>query len=357
MDTIKLNLKNRSYNIKIGKGILKEIEFQKFGASKYVIITDSNVKKLYGKKLQKLIRNQECQVGLFDFPAGENSKNLTQVERIGRKLIKEEFDRNSMIIALGGGVVGDLAGFVASFYERGIAYIQIPTTLLAQVDSSIGGKTGADIPEGKNLFGSFYQPKAVFIDIEFLKTLPEEEIKNGLAEVIKYGMIQSYELFEHLEQNFSKRNDGFYLKIIKKSVAIKAKIVEKDEREEELRKILNYGHTIGHAIEAAEEYKISHGGAIGLGMVYEGEISNRLGLLNKKDLERQNRLIQNVGLPITYKGNLDNLIEIMKRDKKAKSEEINFVLPTMIGKAKQKGRQVVFPISVFLIRKCLSSEL
>ena len=358
MDTIKLNLKDKSYNIKIGKGILKAIEFQKFGASKYAIITDSNVKKLYGEKLQELIRNQRCQVNLFAFSAGENSKNLTQTEQVGRKLVREGFDRNSMIIALGGGVVGDLAGFLASFYKRGIDYIQIPTTLLAQVDSSIGGKTGVNIPEGKNLFGSFYQPKAVFIDIEFLKTLPENEIKNGLAEIIKYGMVQSYELFEYLEQNFSKRTSDFYLKIIKKSVAIKAKIVEKDEREQELRKILNYGHVVGHAVETTEEYKrISHGEAVGLGMVYEGKISNKLGLLNRKDLERQNQLIQAVGLPITYKGNLDNLIEIMTRDKKVKSEKINFVLPTMIGKVKQKGRQIAFPINVFLIRKCLRSEL
>jgi len=358
MNIVKVNLGPRSYDIQIGKGILKEIDFRKFEASKYGIITDSNVKKLYGEDLQKFIQNQGLEVELFDFPARESSKNWDLVGEIGRKLARKEFDKNSMIIALGGGVVGDLAGFAASFYERGISYVQIPTTLLAQVDSSIGGKTGVNIPEGKNLFGSFYQPKTVFIDVEFLKTLPEEEIKNGLAEVIKYGIIQDSELFEYLEQNPSDRTDEFYLRIIKRSCEIKTRIVERDEKEEELRKILNYGHTIGHAIETAKEYKgISHGEAIGLGMVYEGRISNKLELLSEKDLNRQNQLIQTVGLPIIYEGNPDDLIEIMKTDKKAKSGELYFVLPTKIGEVKQEGGRVAFPINISLVRGCLISKL
>lgn len=358
MDVIKINLGMRSYDIFIGKGILKEIDFRKFGANKYGIITDSNVRKLYGEDLKKFIQSQDLDVELFDFSLGESSKNWEMAGKIGRELIKKEFDKNSMIIALGGGVVGDLAGFIASFYERGIDYIQIPTTLLAQVDSSIGGKTGVNVPEGKNLFGSFYQPKVVFIDIEFLKTLPEEEIKNGLAEIIKYGVIQDSELFKYLEQNYPQRTDEFYLKIIKKSCDIKAKIVEQDEREEKLRKILNYGHTIGHAIETMEEYKgISHGEAIGLGMVYEGKISNKLGLLNAQDLRKQNQLIQAVGLPITYKGDPDDLIEIMKRDKKAGSGEIYFILPTKIGKVKQENGRVAFPVDISFLKECLSSKL
>ncbi len=357
MSIIRVNLKDKSYEIKIGKGILKEINFRKFRASKCAIITDSDVKQLYGRKLTKIIKNQNLSVDLFDFPAGEKSKTLSRAGELGEKLVKKEFDRNSLIVALGGGVVGDVAGFVASFYKRGIDYIQIPTTLLAQVDSSIGGKTGVDISEGKNLFGVFYQPKAVFIDIDFLKTLPEKEIKNGLAEVIKYGMIQDAKLFTYLEQNSLNKNHEFYLQVIKKSCQIKAKIVGRDEKEEELRKILNYGHTIGHAIETVQKYKISHGEAIGLGMVYEGQISHRLGLLNKKDLERQNKLIQNMGLSITYKGNIDNLIEIMKRDKKSKSREIYFVLPTAIGKVKQKNKKVAFPVKISLIRETLNSGI
>lgn len=355
MKTIKVKLKDRNYDIKLGSGILNKINFRKFKASKFAIITDSNVRKLYGERIEKLIQNQRLAVELFDFPAGEKSKNWEQAEKLGRKLAQKEYDRNSMIVALGGGVTGDLAGFVASFYKRGINYIQIPTTLVAQVDSSIGGKTGVDIPEGKNLFGYFHQPKAVFIDIDTLKTLPEKEIKNGLAEIIKYGMTQNAELFEELEQNFSKRDNKFYLKIVEASCRIKSRIIEQDEKEKELRKILNYGHTIGHAIETAGGYKIPHGEAVGLGMAYEGKISTQLGLLDKKSLEKQNRLIKNIGLPITYKGDINQLIEIMKKDKKSKAGKLYFVLPITIGKIKQKNGQVAFPVNETFARKCLKN--
>lgn len=353
MDIIKVNLGVRSYDIRIGKGILRETDFTEFGASKYAIITDSNVRNLYGEDLLKFIKNQSLGTELFDFPAGESSKNWEMAGKIGQELARKEFNKDSLIIALGGGVIGDLAGFIASFYKRGINYIQIPTTLLGQVDSSIGGKTGIDIPEGKNLFGTFYQPKAVIIDTNFLKNLPEEEIKNGLAEVIKYGMIKDAELFKYLEENYLNRTDEFYLKIIKESVKIKVRIIEQDEKETELRKIFNYGHTIGHAIETAEQYKISHGRAVWLGMAYEGKISSRMGLLSEEDLERQNKLIQAVGLPINYEGNPENLIEVMKRDKKAKSGEIYFVLPSKIGGVKQENGQVAFPINISLIKEAL----
>lgn len=353
MEIIKVNLGDRSYDIQIGKGILKEIDFRKFGASKYAIIIDFNVRRLYGDDFQKLLLSQRLEAELFDFPAGESSKNWEMAGKIGQELAKREFDKDSMIIALGGGVVGDLAGFVASFYKRGISYIQIPTTLIGQVDSSIGGKTGINIPEGKNLFGTFYQPKAVLIDTDFLKNLPEEEIKNGLAEVIKHGVIKDAELFEYLEENYLNRTDEFYLKIIKKSAEIQSKIIEQDEKERELRKILNYGHTIGHAIESAEQYKISHGKAVGLGMAYEGKISNKMGLLSEEDLKRQNKLIEAVGLPIDYKGNINNLIEIMKKDKKAKSGKIYFILPEKIGGVKEEDGQIAFPADISLIKECL----
>lgn len=354
MEIIKVNLGERSYDIQIGKGILKETDFRKFGAGKYAIITDSNVKRVYGGDLQKMLLNQGLEAELFAFPAGENSKNWEMAGKIGQELAKREFDKDSVIIALGGGVVGDLAGFVASFYKRGVNFIQIPTTLIGQVDSSIGGKTGVDIPEGKNLFGTFWQPKAVLIDTDFLKNLPEEEIKNGLAEVIKHGVIQDAELFKYLEENYSKRPEGFYLKIIKKSVEIQAKIVAKDEKEKELRKILNYGHTIGHAIESAEQYQIPHGRAVGLGMVYEGKIANKMGLLSEEDLKRQNQLIKAVGLPVEYKGDIKSLIEIMKKDKKAKSGEIYFILPTRIGRVKQENGRVSFSVDVSIIEECLT---
>ncbi|MDO8424752.1 MAG: 3-dehydroquinate synthase [bacterium] len=354
MEIVRVNLGSRGYDIKIGRGILREIDFKQFGRTKYGIITDSNIKKLYGEKLQNIFIEQGLKMELFDFPAGEKSKNWEVAGSIGRELVKKDLDKGSLIIAVGGGVVGDLAGFVASIYKRGIGYVQIPTTLLAQVDSSIGGKTGVDVPQGKNLFGTFYQPKAVFADIDFLKTLPEEEIKNGLAEVIKYGMIRDAELFRYLEENYSSRTDDFYLSIIKRCCQIKAKIVEQDEKEEELRKILNYGHTVGHAIESAQGYKISHGRAVALGMICEGKISNEIELLNDEDLNRQNQLIKNIGLPTAYKGQLDDLIDIMKKDKKAKSGEIHFVFPVKIGEVKRENDQIAFPVDTSFIRKCLS---
>jgi 3-dehydroquinate synthase len=301
------------------------------------------------------LRNQGLDVELLEFPAGEESKTPETAIFLGRELARKGLDRNSIIIAFGGGVVGDLAGYVASFYKRGINYVQVPTTLLAQVDSSIGGKTGVDIPEGKNMFGSFYQPKAVLADVETLGTLPEREIRNGLAEIIKYGVTQDKELFEDLEENFSFKNFGFYLRIVEKSCRIKAKIVEKDERESELRKILNYGHTIGHAIEAAERYRISHGDAVGLGMVYEGKISSRLGLLDKDSLHRQNQLIEKVGLPVKYEGNLDSLIEFVKRDKKNTRAGIYFVLPNALGAVKCENGKIAFPVDEALVRECLRS--
>jgi 3-dehydroquinate synthase len=230
----------------------------------------------------------------------------------------------------------------------------MPTTLLAQVDSSIGGKTGVDIPEGKNLFGYFHQPKEVCIDIETLETLPEREIKNGLAEIIKYGMTQDRELFEFLEKNIEKRNENFYLRVIETSARIKSRIIEHDEKEKELRKILNYGHTIGHAIEGIKGYRgITHGEAVAIGMVYEGKISSELGFLKRNDLERQNKLIDRAGLPTRYKGNIKGLLKIMKRDKKSRNEKLYFVLPIKIGKVKTRKNQIAFPVKIDLIRKCL----
>ncbi|HLD37206.1 MAG TPA: 3-dehydroquinate synthase [Candidatus Nanoarchaeia archaeon] len=357
MARLRLNLGTRSYNIEIGRGNLLHTGFRRFG-SRYAVITDSNVKRLYAKKLESSLRRQGLDAEVFEFPAGEASKNPETAARIGREMARKGFDRDSIIIALGGGVAGDLVGYIASFYMRGIDYIQVPTTLLAQVDSSIGGKVGVDIPEGKNMFGYFHQPKAVIIDVETLKTLPKKEIQNGLAEIVKYGMAQDSELFEYLEKNV-KRNSSFadmkfYQKVVEKSCRIKAGIVERDEKEKELRKILNYGHTIGHAIESAEKYRLSHGEAIALGMAYEGKVSLALGLLDKKSLARQNELIKEAGLPVKYSGrSSDELIKIMRRDKKARGGKLYFVLPTSVGRVKSYRGKVAFPVDESIVRKCL----
>jgi len=353
METVRVNIRDKSYDIEIAAGNLFQTDFRRFRGSKYAIITDTNVSELYGNSLENLLKSQGLDVDLIKIPAGESSKTPENATIIGRELAARGFDRDSVIIAIGGGVIGDLTGYIASFYERGIKYIQVPTTLLAQVDSSVGGKTGVDIPEGKNMFGSFYQPKAVIIDVKTLRTLPEKEIRNGLAEIIKYGMIQDAELFQDVEQNFHNKNDEFYLRVVKMSCRIKARVVELDERESEFRKILNYGHTVGHAIETAENYEISHGEAVGLGMIYEGRIAAKLGLLDKESSERQNRLIQKIGLPTTYNEDSNNLIEIMKRDKKNRQGQLYFVLPTSIGHVKKEGGKVAFPIDEALIRECL----
>lgn len=355
MEEVKINLGNRSYDIEIDTGNLLKTDFSRF-ANRYVVITDSNVRRLYGEDFNKALKEQGLEAELLEFPAGEKSKVPETAIDLGRELARRELDRNSAVLALGGGVVGDLAGYVASFYMRGIKYIQVPTTLLAQVDSSVGGKTAVNIPEGKNLFGSFYQPKAVIIDVGTLRTLPEQEIRNGLAEIIKCGVIRDAELFRFLEENHSSRDADFFSKVVKRACEIKGEIVEQDEKESELRKILNYGHTIGHAIENAEEYRIPHGEAVGLGMVYEGLISAKLRLLDRASLDRQNELIREAGLRVRYEGNVDKLIEIMRKDKKSKDGKLYFVLPTSMGTVKEENGQIAFSVEELLVRECLSES-
>ena len=245
-------------------------------------------------------------------------------------------DRTCALIALGGGVVGDMTGFIASIYMRGIPYIQVPTTLLAQVDSSIGGKTGIDLPHGKNILGTFYQPKGVFIDLSFLKTLTPQEIGNGLAEIIKCAIIDDPELLSSIEEEakaFRARDMSLLERVVVKACLIKKGIVEIDERENGLRRILNFGHTIGHAIEAESGYSISHGEAISSGMVASAIISERLKYLPAADQERIASLIRNIGLHDSIPKTLstDGVLSRIKRDKKKEGDTIRFVLLKKIG--------------------------
>ncbi len=298
--------------------------------NKYAIITDSQTAKLFGKKFLKAIPNSH----LFSFPAGEKSKNISTIATIAEAMIAKNFDRKDAIIALGGGVVGDMAGFLASIYMRGIPYIQVPTTLLAMVDSSIGGKTGVDLPSGKNLLGTFAQAKAVFIDPHFLKTLPKNQIKNGLGEIIKYGVIKDKNLFKFIEQNFQKilnLDPKCINHIIERSVAIKTTIVEKDQKEANIRMLLNYGHTFGHALERLSGYKLLHGYAISIGMVLANKIAVQKKLLKKSDADRIKDLLTKAGLPVTTMKKLT--LRDTHSDKKKFGKIINLVLPTKIGKA------------------------
>ena len=345
MEKVKVRLNkriNRTYGILIDKnlfGKIPEILKKKKLGNKYLIITDNNVEKLFGKKLLAAMKKQKLDVNLISFKAGEQSKNLRVLEELLTKTQKLGLDRKSVIVALGGGVVGDVAGFVAATYMRGINYVQIPTSLLAMVDSSIGGKVAVDLLTGKNMVGAFHQPKSVFIDVSLLKNLPKKELLCGLSEVIKHALIMDKKLFDFIDDNIDKilaKELDILIKLIRRNCEIKAKIVEKDENEEGLRKLVNYGHTVGHAIETLTHYKkFSHGEAIAIGMAVAGRISNKLDRLSVKELEMQNDMLKRVGLSIKMP-DLDKnvLIEELRKDKKASDGKIEFVLLDSIGKAR-----------------------
>ncbi|MDP7180321.1 MAG: 3-dehydroquinate synthase [Candidatus Woesearchaeota archaeon] len=345
METVHLNLKkaqDNSYDILIGSGVLSKIPTilkKKRLANRYLIITDNNIRKLFGNKLLKDLRNKKLNVDIISFKAGEQSKNISTYNQLIESAHKLELDRDSVIIALGGGVVGDIAGFVAATYMRGINYIQIPTSLLAQVDSSIGGKVAIDLKQGKNSCGAFYQPKAVYIDISLLKNLPKKELLNGLAEIVKHAIIRDKQLFGFIEKNIDKilnKDEKTLTKLVKRNCQIKAKIVQEDEREKNLRKIVNYGHTIGHALETLTHYKkYSHGQAISIGMIVESIISNKLGWLSKKELERQINLFEKLGLQTKMPRIQPNkIINELKKDKKSVLGIPQFTLPNKIGTMK-----------------------
>jgi 3-dehydroquinate synthase len=307
---------------------------------KIAVVSNSTVSSLYGERISDSIRNSGYIPQTIVVPDGEEHKNLATLQSIFDELLKYKLDRNSLLIALGGGVVGDITGFAAATYMRGIPYIQIPTTLLAQVDSSVGGKTGIDHPLGKNMIGAFWQPKLVWIDIETLKTLPQRELLAGLAEVIKYGIIHDAGLFDFLEshrEQILNLDQEAMTYIIKRSCEIKAEIVAKDERESGLRVILNYGHTIGHAIETVTGYtQLLHGEAVAIGMALEARLSGMLHLIDKKDVQRIRTLIESYGLPVEKPANLKvhSILISMQLDKKAVAGELRLILPQEIGQVK-----------------------
>jgi len=345
MEKVHLNLKketDNSYDILIGSNLLNKIPAdlkQNNIGNKYLVITDSNIRPLFGNKLLTSMKKAGLNTNLISFKSGEQSKNLKIFEELITKAHDLKLDRKSAIIALGGGVVGDIAGFVAACYMRGINYIQIPTSLLAMVDSSIGGKVAVDLPTGKNTVGNFHQPGKVYIDVSLLKNLPEKELANGLSEIIKHALIQDRGLFSFIDKNLKKilnKDESTLTKLIKRNCEIKARIVEKDERESGLRKLVNYGHTIGHALETLTNYKkYSHGEAIAIGMAVEGLIANKIKMLSKQDLTKQNKLIKKAGLETKVPGiNTNKLISELKKDKKVVGGKIEFVLLENIGQAK-----------------------
>jgi len=342
MKRIKVNLdkpSSLSYEICIGHSILDRIGLviaKGNLAQRYTVITDSNVSALYGQEVLNVLNKAKVKADLIEFPAGESSKNMDTVLAIAKELLARGTDRSSALIALGGGVTGDMTSFIASIYMRGVPCIQVPTTLMAQVDSSLGGKTGIDLREGKNLMGTFSQPQAVFIDLRFLETLPEEEFTHGLSEVVKYGIIDDVDLFTLLEENsdaIRTRNPDILQTIVERSCKIKKGIVEIDEKDVGVRRILNFGHTVGHAVEAASGYTIPHGHAVSVGMIASARISERMKYLPAEETKRIRSLLRSLGLAdyIPASIHTETIISKIGTDKKKKGEVVHFVLLKNIG--------------------------
>jgi 3-dehydroquinate synthase len=339
---IDVKLGSRSYPIYIGSGALRlrDAFDQVIPARDVLIVTNTTVGPLYAAGVTEALSPRRCLEVVL--PDGEVHKTLANVSRILDVLIANRFARDSCVVALGGGVVGDMSGFAAACYQRGIAFVQMPTTLLAQVDSSVGGKTGVNHPGGKNLIGAFHQPAAVFADTDALRTLPDRELRAGLAEVIKYGLIVDREFFDWLEGNAAPllaRDTEALTHAIKRSCEIKAEIVARDEREQGDRALLNLGHTFGHAIESATNYSTwLHGEAVGAGMLLAADMSQRLGWVSGADVERVERVLKRFELPTDVSGlAAGTLAEKMKIDKKVAAGRIRLVLLKDIGRSVVTG--------------------
>ena len=340
MEKVHVNLGPRSYDIEIGTGNLADVA--KFcdadqDDAHAVIITDTNVEGLYAEPVADALTEAGAQVDILIAEAGEPSKAPEVVADLWEQLLEQGSDRKTVVVAVGGGVIGDLAGFVAATFTRGLRFVQVPTTLLAQVDSSVGGKVGVNLPGGKNLVGAFWQPRGVVIDVSVLSSLPEREFKAGLAEVVKYGVIQDAEFFAYLESNveaITARDPAVLTYIVKRCCRLKADVVEKDEREETgLRAILNYGHTFCHAFEAGTNYEeLLHGEGVAIGMMCAARLAERLGRVDQAFVDRQQKLLEAFRMPLGVpQVEHDELIELMYRDKKVDRGKLRFVLPTRIG--------------------------
>jgi len=359
MQEIRVKLGERSYNIAIGNNILDNIgdALKSLDLSpKIAVVSNPTILELYGERVSNSIKEAGFDLLTVTVPDGEEYKDLLQLQHIYDELLGHKLDRASALIALGGGVIGDMTGFAASTYMRGIAYIQVPTTLLAQVDSSVGGKTGVNHKLGKNMIGTFWQPRLVWVDTETLGTLPERELLAGLAEVIKYGIIYDEKLFDFLADNKDKiiALDGEAVAhIVQRSCEIKAEVVAKDEREAGLRAILNYGHTIGHAVETVTEYKkFLHGEAVAIGMCLEAKLSRMLNLIDEVQVAKIEDVIDSYGLPSKKPSYISahSIFLSMQLDKKAVAGELKFILPEKIGSVRiHKG------VSEDILREVLRS--
>ena len=336
MDTLKVSLGERSYPILIGSGLLSEVRIirELIRARQVLVITNDIVAPLYFSLLEKAIDTDELRTLIL--PDGEEQKSLETFAKILNALMEHGFHRDACLVALGGGVIGDIGGFAAACYQRGIDYVQVPTTLLAQVDSSVGGKTAVNHPSGKNMIGAFYQPTCVLADTDTLKTLPPREFAAGLAEVIKHSLILDEEFFvwleEHLDEVTAFDTAALGL-VVRKNCELKAKIVAEDERERGRRVLLNLGHTFGHALESLGGYRqLLHGEAVSIGIALAARTSAQLGLLDDSDCDRIEALLTRAHLPVSASDiDVDQLLERMHMDKKASAKGLNLVLLQRIG--------------------------
>jgi 3-dehydroquinate synthase len=336
---IPVNLGPRSYSILVGVGALAQVgpELRQLEPGRKVaLVSDAGILGLHGGTVRRSLGEAGFEVTDILVPDGEAAKTLDVARAAWDRLVDAGFDRTSTIVALGGGAVGDLAGFVAATYMRGMNLVQVPTTLLAQVDASIGGKTAIDHPRAKNLIGAFHQPRLVLTDPAVLTSLPERKFRSGLAEVIKHGIVLDAAYFRDLEEHLTdvlRRDLPTLERVVAGSCRIKASVVERDEQEAELRAVLNYGHTIGHALEAVTSYKRwAHGEAIALGIVAEARLAEKLGVAGAETTERQRRLLERSGLPVAGIGVVPNaVLEALARDKKARDGRVPFVLAPEIG--------------------------
>jgi 3-dehydroquinate synthase len=357
-DRVRVDLADRGYDVLIQEGLIDragELLFPLAKSSEAIVVTNDVVRRFCGSRLLRSLKGAGFRTGVLCLPDGERTKSLKWVSTILDELVRRRCERNTVLLALGGGVIGDLAGFAASVYLRGIPFVQVPTTLVAQVDSSIGGKTGVNHPFGKNLIGSFYQPKLVLSDPGILQTLPAREYRAGLAEVIKYGVIADAVFFEFLEDNMSRILDldpAVVHRLILTSSAIKAAVVSEDEREGDRRRILNFGHTVGHALETVTKYRrYKHGEAVAIGMVVAARLAAHLGLTDTHVAGRILGLVDKAGLPYRLPAySTSALLRAIRQDKKVQDRRIHFVLPDRIGHVS------VQPVEEPRIRRILAAQ-
>jgi len=356
---LEINL-NPPYPLYLDSGLLKTALFFDYCRAlnkRLVIISDSHLSETLAKEIQTYLEEAKLPAELFSFPAGEAHKTRETKQKLEDLMLSKGYARDTCVIAVGGGVVSDLAGFLAATYCRGISSIYVPTTLLAMVDASIGGKTGVNTPYGKNLIGSFHQPTAVFMDIETLKSLNPREWTNGITEVIKHSLIANSKLYSLLEDSAQnlRENPELLMKLIYESCLIKKAIVEQDEKEQGLRQLLNYGHTIGHAIESLENYEISHGEAVAIGLLVESKLSVECGFLNEQDLSSLDELLKAYQLPLKTQAFKDKakLMALFKMDKKSLAGEAHFVLLDEIGKAHTRDGHYSFAVNLQQLNNAL----